>query len=287
MKQFLPLLDSSPASGRAIGLAHLTCEDDAVTTVLDAPALRRSRSALSSAIIVTVAIGCINAVLIIDSGSTLAVQRMLGILTWVVLLGILSRESGLVRMQTAVVVVFATAVEYTFSPLLEVYLYRFDNVPMYVPPGHGLVYLAALTIGRTAFVRAHSRACAATVLVVGGAYAAYGLFLAERQDVLGAFWYLCLVGFILWGPSQGLYVGAFVVVTYLELMGTALGTWTWQTHDPTGLVTIGNPPSGAAGGYGWFDLAALLAAPILLDQLARLRAWRRVSPRDRRADLSG
>ena len=63
------------------------------------------------------------------------------------------RETRLVRVQTAVVVVFATVVEYTFSPLLEVYTYRFDNVPMYVPPGHGLVYLAALAIGRTAFVR--------------------------------------------------------------------------------------------------------------------------------------
>ena len=35
-------------------------------------------------------------------------------------------------------------------------------------------------------------------------------------------------------------------------------------HDPTDLVTIGNPPSGAAGGYGWFDLAAVLAGPAVL-----------------------
>ena len=53
-------------------------------------------------------------------------------------------------------------------------------------------------------------------------------------------------------------------MTYLELLGTTLGTWTWQAHDPTGLIAIGNPPSGAAGGYGWFDLAAIIAAPALL-----------------------
>jgi hypothetical protein len=69
-----------------------------------------------------------------------------------------------------------------------------------------------------------------------------------------------------------LYVGAFVVVTYLELLGTWLGTWEWQEHDPTGLVSIGNPPSGAAGGYGWFDLAAVLAGP------AVLTAYRRATP---------
>ena len=78
------------------------------------------------------------------------------------------------------VVVFATMVEYTCSPLLEVYLYRFHNVPAYVPPGHGLVYLAALAIGRTAFVRAHTRAAPSAALVGVGGYAAYGLLLADR-----------------------------------------------------------------------------------------------------------
>jgi hypothetical protein len=215
----------------------------------------------------------ITLVLLIDADGSLAVQRLTGLLTWAVLIAVLSRESTLVRVQTGVVVAFATAVEYTFSPLLEVYTYRFDNVPMYVPPGHGLVYLAALAIGRTLWVQRHERDLTALVILVGGAYAGYGLLVADRTDVLGAFWYLCLVGFLLWGPSRGLYIGAFVVVTYLEIAGTALGTWTWQQHDPTGLVSIGNPPSGAAGGYGWFDLAALCAAPWLV------RIWWRVSPR--------
>jgi hypothetical protein len=56
--------------------------------------------------------------------------------------------------------------------------------------------------------------------------------------------------------------------------GTHLGTWTWQEHDPTGIVSIGNPPSGAAGGYGWFDLAALLIAPGLIARWDRRRAAR-------------
>ena len=37
-------------------------------------------------------------------------------------------------------------------------------------------------------------------------------------------------------------------------------------------VAQGNPPSGAAGGYGWFDLFALLLAPLLLRQVRKLRA---------------
>jgi hypothetical protein len=185
-----------------------------------------------------------------------------------------------VRAQTVVVVLFATLVEYTASPLLHVYVYRLHNVPAYVPPGHGLVYLAALSMGRSALVSARRRELGLAVLVVGGCWAAYGAVLAPRHDVLGAMWFLCLAGFLRWGPSRGLYIGAFVVVSYLELLGTSLGTWAWQLHDPTGVIPIGNPPSGAAGGYGWFDLAALILGPVLL------RGWRSLSDRRRRPVLA-
>jgi hypothetical protein len=67
-----------------------------------------------------------------------------------------------------------------------------------------------------------------------------------------------------------------VVVTWLEVVGTALGTWTWQPSDPTGIVAIGNPPSGAAGGYGWFDLFALLLAPSLLYRFRAVSDCRRL-----------
>jgi hypothetical protein len=213
--------------------------------------------------------GWISVVLLLDSEGSLTLQRVLGALTWLLLAAVLWRETPLVRVQALVVVAFATAVEYTFSPGFEVYTYRFDNVPAYVPPGHGLVYLAALGLGRSAVVREHLRAAVGTVLVLGGGWAVWGVVWAEQTDALGAFWYVCLAVFCLWGPSRPLYVGAFVVVSYLEVVGTSLGTWTWQPHDPTGIVAIGNPPTGAAGGYGWFDLAALLLAPRLL------LAWRR------------
>jgi hypothetical protein len=240
-----------------------------VTALLPAADVRATRPWPASRVVLGV-LGWITLVLLVDTGSPLAVQRLSGLLTWGVLLGLLARETVLVRVQTGVVVLFATAVEYTFSPLLEVYTYRLDNVPMYVPPGHGLVYLAALVLGRSERVRRHEGPLTALVLAVGGAWALYGVTLADRTDALGAFWFLCLAGFLLWGPSRGLYIGAFVVVSYLEIVGTALGTWEWQPHDPTGLVPIGNPPSGAAGGYGWFDLAAIMAAPGLI------RLWFRV-----------
>jgi hypothetical protein len=79
--------------------------------------------------------------------------------------------------------------------------------------------------------------------------------------------------------ARAAYAGVFVVVAALELYGTAIGTWRWATDLPGLGIPDGNPPSGVASGYVWFDVMALLLAPRLL-ALAR-RPWplrpRRVS----------
>lgn len=216
-------------------------------------------------------------VLLLDRDATMTQQRLLGVGTWLLLIALLWREDNRTRAQVGVVVVFATAVEYCFAGWLGVYVYRLHDVPWFVPPGHGLVYLGALAIGRTSYVAQRGRWLIPTTLAVAGSYAAWGLFLSGRQDVLGAFWFGCLAFFLLKGRQPLVFVGAFVVVTYLELLGTGLGTWTWQVRDPVlGVVSMGNPPSGAAGGYGFFDAAGLLLAPRIVALLAR---------RQRREDL--
>lgn len=211
-------------------------------------------------------------VLGLDSVSSLGEQRLLGVGTWLLLLALLVREDARTRAQIAVVVAFASLVEYTFAGWLGVYAYRLHNVPWFVPPGHGLVYLGALAIGRSAVVSSYRLLLIRTTLVVAGTYAVWGLAVSPRHDVLGAFWFGCLAFFLVRGRNPLVFVGAFLVVTYLELLGTGLGTWTWQQRDPIlGVVSMGNPPSGAAGGYGFFDAAALAAAPWLVRRVAARR----------------
>jgi hypothetical protein len=216
-------------------------------------------------------------VLLLDRNATMTQQRLLGIGTWLLLLALLWREDSKTRAQVAVVVAFATAVEYCFAGWLGVYVYRLHDVPWFVPPGHGLVYLGALAIGRSSYVVQRGRWLIPATLAVAGSYALWGLAFSGRRDVLGAFWFGCLALFMLKGrqPTRSrersqnnlVFVGAFLVVTYLELLGTGLGTWTWQVRDPIfGVVAMGNPPSGAAGGYGFFDAAALLLAPRLIER---------------------
>jgi len=228
-------------------------------------------TALTVAVWIAVVL-CLDAVRVPAWGEQVR-QPLLGLVTWALLLHLLRSWPPVVRVQTAVVVVLATAVEYTFSPLLEAYTYRIGTVPWFVPPGHGLVYLAAFALARTRWIRAAGDTAALATAVLATAWAVYGVTLAPRNDALGAFWCLCLLGFLALGPNRQLYVGAFAVVTYLEVLGTWLGTWTWATTDPVlHAVTQGNPPSGAAGGYGWFDLYAVLSAPRLLPAFSRLSA---------------
>lgn len=212
-------------------------------------------------------------VLGLDTGASLTGQRLLGLGTWLCLLLALRGEDRATRVQVGVVVAYATVIEYVFAGWLGVYVYRLENVPAFVPPGHGLIYLAAFALGRSAWAHRHSRAFLAVTLVAGGCWALWGVTLSDRPDALGAFWFGCLLLFTWKGKSPLLYASAFLVVSYLEIVGTSLGIWAWQPYDVTGLISIGNPPSGIAGGYAFFDAAALWATPRLLRRYdARRRA---------------
>ena len=206
----------------------------------------------------------------IDHNAGIWLQRSVGVATWILLIGLLWGEDRRSRAQVAVVILVATALEYTASPGLGVYTYRLHNVPMYVPPGHGLVYLAALCIGRSVLAERYRRPFIIGVLVVCGSWAFWGLALAPRRDVLGAIMYLFLVRFLLVGRQPLVYAGAFIVCSYLELVGTRMGAWTWAAHGPGGVIAQGNPPSGIPGGYCFLDAAGLALAPLLLIGWERL-----------------
>jgi hypothetical protein len=245
-----------------------------------AEAARRSRAELAVVAVVVTWIG-VGATL--DMGAGIWRQRAVGVATWAVLAALLRGQPRAVRVQVGVVMVLATAVEFTASPLLGLYTYRLHNVPLYVPPGHGMIYLAALCIGRSALAVRLRRPFLVFALVACGAWAVWGAGFAPRQDLLGAVLYLFLIRFVLVGRQPLVYAGAFLVTSYLELVGTGVGAWTWAGHDPTGTLTIGNPPSGIPGAYCFLDAFGLVMAPRVLAWLDRrppLLVWPRPLPDD-------
>jgi hypothetical protein len=194
----------------------------------------------------------------------------LGVCGWVFLIGLLLGEDKLVRTQVLVAVMFATIGEHFASPYMEGYIYRFHNVPAYVPPGHGMVYLTAVALARSGFFLRYARGIAVFVVLVCGAWSVWGISYAGQGDSVGALLFCIFLIFLFKGRSPLVYLAAFFITTWLELIGTAAGTWRWAEIDPVLSLPQGNPPSGVAAWYCLVDAAAIGGAPIVLAQLAAI-----------------
>jgi hypothetical protein len=207
------------------------------------------------------------ALLALDHFATYPEQLALGALTIAVLCAALTRVPIEVRAQALGVVAFATIGEVTGSLVWGVYRYRLHNLPLFVPPAHGLVYLSGLSLA--VGLRRHTRALVATAAAVAAGWGLLGLTVLPRRDVAGAFGVPLLLLFLWRSRNRAVYAGVFLVVASLELYGTAIGTWRWERELPGLGIPDGNPPSGVASGYVWFDVMALLLAPYLIGLLRR------------------
>ncbi len=209
--------------------------------------------------------------LYVDSFHDLPLQNALGKCGWVVLIGLLYWETNLVRLQVMVAVLFATAGEHFASGLMHGYIYYFHNIPAYIPPGHGMVYLTAVALARSPIFQYFQRPICWGVLTTMGAWSLWGITLAERGDWIGMILFSIYIPCILWGRAPLVYLAAFFVTTHLELIGTSLGTWAWVASDPLLFIPQGNPPSGVATWYCLVDAVALGGATWLINQWTSLR----------------
>ncbi|MDT8407378.1 MAG: hypothetical protein RQ715_09015 [Methylococcales bacterium] len=217
---------------------------------------------------------CVAVCLLVDADASLAKQNALGVCAWVFLLGLLLGETVEVRVQVMVAVAFATIGEHFASPYMGGYIYRFHNVPAYVPPGHGMVYLTAVALARSGLFLRHARTIALLVIVICGLWSFWGVSpWTERGDVVGASLFVVFLLFLGFGRSPLVYLAAFFITTWLELIGTAAGTWRWVAIDPVLSLPQGNPPSGVAAWYCLVDWVAMNGAPQLLKRAEHLNSY--------------
>ena len=206
--------------------------------------------------------GYLAALLAVDTQVDLPGQLVLGGLTWIALL-VAARPLPLERRaQVAVVIAAATIAELTGSILWGVYHYRLHNLPTFVPPAHGLVFMAGLSLSHA--LRNRARPLVVVAAAIASAWGLLGLTVLPRTDAAGALGVPLLLAFLWRSRARAAYAGVFLVVAALELYGTAIGTWRWEAQLPGLGIPNGNPPSGVASGYVWFDVMALLLAPRLL-----------------------
>jgi hypothetical protein len=188
-------------------------------------------------------------------------QYVLGGLTFSVLYLAALKTPKHLRVQVWTCVVVATCFEVFGSLVWGVYRYRLHNLPLYVPPGHGIVYLFGLLAAQTPLVRRFGRRVAYAVLGAAGTWAVLGLtalpVLTGRMDVQGALCLPVFAYFLLRSPRWPLFAAVFVIVAELEIAGTSFGDWYWMPAAPWTHIPSGNPPSVIAGGYCVIDATVM------------------------------
>jgi hypothetical protein len=191
-------------------------------------------------------------------------------------------------------VFIATAGEVLFSLGFGMYEYRLQNLPLYVPPGHSLLYAAVYYFVREPFVVRSRRAIAVAMLALSLLYAAY--WLLAYQDLYGALCTALAVVLIARDPHSRLFfLTMFLFVGFLEQVGSRFDCWYWHpvAFDRFAWLPSGNPPSGISVFYFGFDVVCLLAylrrRPDLKARYKRLKQEREARaggwPARTRADL--
>ncbi|MCX7097393.1 MAG: hypothetical protein NTV43_05740 [Methylococcales bacterium] len=217
---------------------------------------------------------CVAVCLISDASASMEKQNALGVSGWVFLIGLLLGENKEVRVQVIIAVIFATIGEHFASPFMGGYTYRFGNVPAYVPPGHGMVYLTAVALARSGLFLRYAREITGLVIGVCGLWSLWGISgLAEQGDAVGAMLFCVFLVYLFKGRSPMVYLAAFFITTWLELIGTAVGTWHWAPIDPVLGWPQGNPPSGVAAWYCLVDAVAIGGAPVLINGFKNGQVW--------------
>lgn len=217
---------------------------------------------------------CVAISLVMDAEGSMTQQNFMGFIAWTFLAGLLLGESKEVRMQVLIAVAFATLGEHFASIYMGGYTYRFENVPAYVPPGHGMVYLTAVALARSGLFQKHARRIAAFVVLACGLWSAWGVSgYPEQGDQVGAILYCVFLIYLFKGRSPMVYLAAFFITTWLELIGTAAGTWRWASLEPIFSLSQGNPPSGVAAWYCLVDAVAIGGAPPALRILGKAGEW--------------
>jgi hypothetical protein len=212
-------------------------------------------------------IGYLAVLLTLDHFASYPEQLGLGVVTWALLIALAWQLPLFQRAMVLGVVLFATIGEVTGSLIWGVYRYRLHNLPLFIPPAHGLVFLAGIAIA--AALAPYARAVVVVAAAAAVTWGMLGLLVLPRRDVAGAVGIPLLLLFLWRSRNRAVYASVFLVVAALELYGTAIGTWRWAAELPGLGIPDGNPPSGVASGYVWFDVMAFLVAPATVWLLRR------------------
>jgi hypothetical protein len=202
---------------------------------------------MNFAIVATIVLG-----LLVDQGWAAHGQLAANVAAWLVCAWLWKRSDRATRLSLAACLVIATAGEAFLSLAWGLYRYRLGNLPLFVPPGHVLLFF----LGTRLAPRLPDRGPAVVALL---ALACVALLAASGRDTLGPFLVALFLACLWLSPSRRLYATMFVLSLAMELYGTWIGNWTWRAQVPWLGLAATNPPVAAGAFYCVLDLLVVAA----------------------------
>lgn len=174
-------------------------------------------------------------------------QTLINVAVWTLFLYWLRRANAITQVALAACVIYATLGEIFLSLVWGLYEYRLGAVPLFVPPGHALLFMLG------GMLAARSREWIVWLIPLAAAPSVC-LLLVSGTGTLDALLFAVFLVCLWVGRARKLYAVMFVLSLIMELYGTWLGNWTWSTAVPgTGLTTL-NPPLAAGAFYCVLDM---------------------------------
>ena len=185
--------------------------------------------------------------LLLDQHGSRHGQLAVSAITWLLfaVLWMRTRPGG--RPALVACLAFATAGEAFLSLAWGLYEYRLGNIPLFVPPGHVLLFFLGMQISARLPERSEwGIAILAAPLVA--------VFAWNGRDTLGPLLYVLFIACMWVSPARRLYATMFVLSLAMELYGTWVGNWVWSSQVPWLGLTAANPPLAAGAFYCVLDL---------------------------------
>jgi hypothetical protein len=168
------------------------------------------------------------------------------------------RSGPRIREQMLYAVAIGFVGEHLFSIVLGMYTYRLGNVPLYIPFGHAIVYIAVVYFCKKSIIKEKKsfleRMFALFVIIYATA------FLIFANDIFGFIMSMLVLFLLRNKPRERLfYLTMYIVVVFLEIVGTTYNCWYWPetAFDKIPFLQSANPPSGISLFYFLLDLGSL------------------------------
>jgi hypothetical protein len=174
-------------------------------------------------------------------------QTLANISTWLFFFWLLKTSNQTERISLILCVLIATTGEIFLSLVWGLYEYRLHNIPLFVPPGHAILFTLGLLLA--------PKLPDKIIWWVPTLTAPYIIFAVVMGfDTMGGILFLAFLICLIFGKAKKLYATMFVLSLILEIYGTQLGNWAWVYQVPWIGLTSTNPPISAGAFYCILDL---------------------------------